>query len=159
MALYCIGVTCSKPGGGTSQYLQVRFFLVLLGEWLREPRKGTERNKDQTLPEWAGRSRQPPPPPPPRAPVLLVVPGGAAAVPALAIAAAAALLSAAAASVFAPAAVLVAPAERRAAAAPLLVSLPLSFCRSKAQRGTRINFKNKQMSICFIIGGGKNQII
>lgn len=133
MALYCIGVTCSKPGGGTSQYLQVRFFLVLLGEWLREPRKDTERNKDQTLPEWAGRSQQQPPPPP-RAPVLLVVPGGAAAVPALAIAAAAALLSAAAASVFAPAAVLVAAAERRAAAAPLLVSLPLSFCRSKAQK-------------------------
>jgi len=27
---------CSKPGGGTSQYLQVLFFLVRLGEWLDE---------------------------------------------------------------------------------------------------------------------------
>ncbi len=34
IALYCIGVMCSKPGGGTSQYLQVLFFLVRLGEWL-----------------------------------------------------------------------------------------------------------------------------
>lgn len=50
MALYCIGVMCSNPGGGTSQYLQVRFFLVLLGEWLRERRKDEQRP-----PEWAGR--------------------------------------------------------------------------------------------------------
>lgn len=34
MALYCSGVMCSKPGGGTSQYRHARFFLLLLGEWL-----------------------------------------------------------------------------------------------------------------------------
>lgn len=65
-----------------------------------------------------------------RLPVLLVLPGGTAAVPALAI-------PAAAASVFAPAAVLVTSAGRRAAAAPLLVSLPLSFCPVEAHRHTQ----------------------
>lgn len=34
MALYCMGVMCSKPGGGTSQYLHPLFFLLLFGEWL-----------------------------------------------------------------------------------------------------------------------------
>lgn len=34
MALYCRGVTCPKPGGGTSQYRHALFFLLLFGEWL-----------------------------------------------------------------------------------------------------------------------------
>lgn len=76
-------------------------------------------------------------PPPPCPPVLLVLPGGTAAVPALAVAAAAAFLAAAAASIFAPAAVLVAPAGWRAAAAPLLVSLPLSFCQWRCKDAER----------------------
>lgn len=52
MALYCMGVMCSKPGGGTSQYLQVRFFLVLLGEWLQEPRKDTAKQTSEA--SWVG---------------------------------------------------------------------------------------------------------
>lgn len=34
MALYCIGVMCSKPGGGTSQYLRTFFFFSWRGERL-----------------------------------------------------------------------------------------------------------------------------
>lgn len=34
MALYCMGVMCSKPGGGTSQYLRIFFFFSCLGERL-----------------------------------------------------------------------------------------------------------------------------
>lgn len=36
MALYCIGVMCSKPGGGTSQYLRTFFFFSWRGERLGE---------------------------------------------------------------------------------------------------------------------------
>lgn len=34
MALYCMGVMCSKPGGGTSQYLRIFFFFSWRGERL-----------------------------------------------------------------------------------------------------------------------------
>lgn len=36
MALYCMGVMCSKPGGGTSQYLRTFFFFSWRGERLGE---------------------------------------------------------------------------------------------------------------------------
>lgn len=42
MALYCMGVMCSKPGGGTSQYFfTLIFFFSRCGERLR-----AEREKD-----------------------------------------------------------------------------------------------------------------
>lgn len=34
MALYCMGVMCSKPGGGTSQYFFTFFFFSRCGERL-----------------------------------------------------------------------------------------------------------------------------
>lgn len=37
MALYCIGVMCSKPGGGTSQYLRTFFFFSWRGERISPP--------------------------------------------------------------------------------------------------------------------------
>lgn len=104
MALYCSGVMCSKPGGGTSQYLHARFFLLLLGEWL----EGQLR--------WALFPRRQPCPR--HSPALLVVTGGAAAVSALVLAAVAPLLAAAA---------LLSAATRRAAPAPPAVPLPLSL--------------------------------
>lgn len=103
MALYCSGVMCSKPGGGTSQYLHARFFLLLLGEWL----EGQLR--------WALFPRRQPCP---HSPALLVVPGGAAAVAALPLAAAAPLLAAAA---------LLSTAGRRSASTSPPVPLPLSL--------------------------------
>lgn len=37
MALYCMGVMCSKPGGGTSQYLRTFFFFSWRGERINPP--------------------------------------------------------------------------------------------------------------------------
>lgn len=39
MALYCMGVMCSKPGGGTSQYFFTFFFFSRWGERLQVTRK------------------------------------------------------------------------------------------------------------------------
>ena len=132
---------CSKPGGGTSQYLQVLFFLVLLGEWLKPEEwqnKSSQKGRQNfslsgsifTIKACRCRSA--------RVlvlqlyhhwPVLLVVPGGAPAVPALPVSAAASLLSAAAPSVFAPAAMFVA-STRRTTATPLFVSFSFSLCET-----------------------------
>lgn len=42
MALYCMGVMCSKPGGGTSQYFFTFFFFSRCGERLLEDEKTGE---------------------------------------------------------------------------------------------------------------------
>lgn len=39
MALYCMGVMCSKPGGGTSQYFLTFFFFSRCGERLQDEDK------------------------------------------------------------------------------------------------------------------------
>ena len=43
MALYCMGVTCSKPGGGTSQYLYGFFFELDLSADLLQDKFRSER--------------------------------------------------------------------------------------------------------------------
>lgn len=42
MALYCMGVMCSKPGGGTSQYFFTFFFFSRCGERLLEKERAGE---------------------------------------------------------------------------------------------------------------------
>lgn len=48
MALYCMGVMCSKPGGGTSQYFFTFFFFSRCGERLLEEKTGEIKVKQST---------------------------------------------------------------------------------------------------------------
>lgn len=47
MALYCMGVMCSKPGGGTSQYFLTFFFFSRCGERLQDEDKTGKINKEK----------------------------------------------------------------------------------------------------------------
>lgn len=68
MALYCIGVMCSKPGGGTSQYLRTFFFFSCRGERLREGGGESGAGQPQSDQQQACES-------PPRSPSLVCLPG------------------------------------------------------------------------------------
>lgn len=53
MALYCMGVMCSKPGGGTSQYLRTFFFFSWRGERLGEAGGESGAGRPQSDQRWA----------------------------------------------------------------------------------------------------------
>lgn len=69
MALYCIGVMCSKPGGGTSQYLRTFFFFSWRGERLGKGGEGESgAGQPQSDQHWVCKSHKehlPSPPHPP----------------------------------------------------------------------------------------------
>ena len=56
MALYCMGVMCSKPGGGTSQYLRTFFFFSWRGERLGEGGGESGAGRPQSDQRWACKS-------------------------------------------------------------------------------------------------------